>query len=186
MSAAETRIVAMPWWGTVILTLGAAIVAAASGIGAAVVTTRASRRTTLRDRGSAVLAPVLLFLDEIAPLRQQMHRSSETPKHFVALRVRWEQMREPLIAYAASHPSTDVLPKAEALVRTTWEALVSTSNLVGALTEGMVPRTRNDIDPPPNKLDTARLDHGDARKAADDFLQLIRADRASTWRGELY
>ena len=149
-------------------------------------TIRASRRSTLLDRGAAVLAPVLLFLDEIAPLLQQMHRSSNTPTHFQTLRARWEQMREPLIAYAASHPSRDVLPKAEALVRATWEAFVSTSNLIGALTEGMVPRIRNDVDPPPDKLDTARLDHKDARKAADDFLQLIRSDRRSTWRGELY
>lgn len=64
----------MPVWGTVTLTLGAAVIAAGAALASAFLTSRTqlerderAERQHLRDRGGVVIAAILLFLDDIEP-----------------------------------------------------------------------------------------------------------------------
>jgi hypothetical protein len=68
-----------------------------------------------------------------------------------------------------------VLPAARDLIEAVWNSLTSTSAAVGAMTEGMLPRLRDDVEPGPlMQLETARHDHSDAKKLADDLHRVMR------------
>jgi hypothetical protein len=183
----------MPWWGTVILALGAAVVAGGAGLAGTVISAREARKqrelaaaSARAERGGVVLAPILLFLDDIEPVRLSFNLSPATPQRMIELRRRWEQLREPLTAYAASHPSPAVLAKSAALITAVWNAYTSASYVVRGLTADMLPRSRDDVEPGRGAdLETARADHKEARHAADELLALVRETDGATWRASL-
>jgi hypothetical protein len=180
----------MPWWGTVILTLGAALLAGGAGLGSAVMSNHGLRQreerieaARRRERGADVIAPILIFIDDIEPVRVSFNRSSETPKQMQRLRMRWEELRQPLAAFAAGHPSAAVIEKSEQVITAVWNSFTSTSWVVHAITENMVPHGREDDESGQrDTLDTARKDHADARCVVNELLQLRRRAAAERHR----
>lgn len=183
----------MPWWGTVILSVSVALIAGLSGLGAAVWSVNAATKQARSNaaearaaRGGEVLAPILLFLDDIEPVRLSYKKSSATPRHVLQLHARWEELRHPLAAWAASHPSQAVFDKSPKVIQAVWDSFTSTAYAVDALIEGMIPLGRDDVQPGPRAKDEiARLYHHDARQAADELLALVRAVDKANWRASL-
>jgi hypothetical protein len=185
----------MPWWGTVILTLGTALIAGGAGLGSAEMSNRSLRQreeraeaVRRRERGADVIAPILLFLDDIEPVRVSFNQSSETPRQMQRLRLRWEELRQPLAAFAAGHPSPSVVSKSEQVITAVWNSFTSTSWVVHAMTENMVPHVRADDEDSGRRdsLETARKVHSEARRAVDQLLQLIReSSEEISWRASL-
>jgi hypothetical protein len=187
VSVAATSV---PLWGTIVLTLGVAVIAAAAAIWGPIYTAWAARRereeadaAVRRAQGAQVLSPILVFLNDASPLSITFNKSDATPQKMLDLRAQWEAARVPLITYATVHPNPEVLERAEKLVSALWNSLTSTGWTVHAMSEGMLPHIRPDVEEGRGQeLATARRDHTDAKALAHELLQLVRDDRPAPRR----
>jgi hypothetical protein len=162
----------MPTWAVVVLTLGAAAVAA----GAVLVATRlqlryaaqgrrAAESARQRERAALAVAPVLSLLDDTEPQRLTSVPDTRTLTIMNELWERWRALRDPVLAFGAAHPSGAVDRLARELATDVSNALTSVHWLVHDLPESWSTEA----------LETAKKDHTTARRRADELLGAVRS-----------
>jgi hypothetical protein len=161
----------MPNWAIVVLALGSALVASGAAIVAMKIQLRyasegrrAAERARQRERAALAVAPILSLLDETEPQRLTSVPGTQTLTIMNELWERWRTLRDPVLAFGASHPSGRVDELARELATNMSNALTSVHWLVHDLPESWSAEA----------LETAKKDHAAARRRADELLAAVR------------
>jgi hypothetical protein len=124
----------MPAWATVVITLGASLIAVLGTLGATLLQIRTARRERAVQAGAerlaraaAILGRVRTLLADLDPTRVTLNVSETTPEHLRAIEERWAPLRDELSVFAAADDDQRVTDAA-----TNLEIAVSnTMNRVG-------------------------------------------------------
>lgn len=174
-------LVLMSAWSTVALSLGSAGVGAASALAATSMQLRQTRRDRLeteraswRDRGAAVLGPLLGVLDDMEPqaIAERGGRSSQTIENIGR---RWWRARDELLVFGAANPSARIAVGANDLVAAVSAAWTSMIGLNEQLQAGTGDR---DL-----ALERASSDYERALSLAHDLADLVRVPEADDHSG---
>jgi hypothetical protein len=124
----------MPWWGAVILTLGASLITAGTAL---LVTRQQHRYTGARDAaarrderlksGADLLGAIHVLLIDADPDRLAINLKRDAPFDSLSpLRAHWDdQLRVPLASFAIAQSSRDIRATAEQLSVAITKALTS-------------------------------------------------------------
>lgn len=98
----------MPAWATVVITLGASVVAVIGTLGATLLQLRSSRRERAiqaaaerRSRAAEILGRVRTLLADLDPTRVAFNIRETTPEQLEAIEKRWLSLRDDLSVFAA-------------------------------------------------------------------------------------
>ena len=132
----------MPTWATIVLSLGSAVIGAATALTATGLQLRNSRRQEQsreaagwRERGARVLGPALGVLDDMEP-KAVIAAGGRSDRTMENVGRRWWQARDELLVFAAGTPSDEASRAASDLTRdiaAAWETFVA---LDGAFLNG--------------------------------------------------
>jgi hypothetical protein len=161
----------MPAWATVTLVIGSSAIVGAVALFAGQLQLRharrereAAERSERQEKGAAVVAPVLSLLSDSDPNRLTATPGTQTLTLMNEILERWAALRDPIVVFAASHPSRRIGEATDRLVVAVSNALTATHWLIHDLPESWSKES----------LGTARADNAEATKLARELLDLIR------------
>lgn len=159
-------------WPTVVLALGVGLLGVFGTLGAVILQHRFARSDSKaaerREQiaiGAAALGPITTLLTNLDPDRLAINASELSLPELNALRLRWEnELRNPLAAFALSHPSPEVRELGTRLdVDLEW-VLARGASLVSAVLAS------RDFQP---MHDLVSKYHSDARQVIDELTALL-------------
>ncbi len=161
----------MPAWAIVTVVLGSSAIVATAALFAGQLQLRHARherevseRRERREKGAAVVAPVLSLLNDADPQRLTATPGTQTLTLMNELLERWAALRDPIIVFAAGHPSRRIGEAADKLVLAVSNALTATHWLIHDLPESWSKES----------LETARADNAEALRLTRALLDAIR------------
>ncbi len=162
---------AIPAWATVTLVLGTGIIVASAALLAGQLQLwharherEAADRAERQEKGAAVVAPVLSLLNDSEPQRLTATPGTQTLTLMNELLERWKGLRDPIVVFAASHPSRRIGETTDKVVVAVSNALTATHWLIHDLPESWSTES----------LETARADNAEALKLTRALLDAIR------------
>jgi hypothetical protein len=144
------------------------------------------REEARRERGLELLGEIRALLDDADPLVMSINRSTATPRRMQSLVGRWHDLRRRLVTYATAHSSEPVKTLQREFEDVMWMLLTSTASAVGAMTEGMIPISRDEFAPSPGgRLEAARHDYKEASKLLAELERAVRSGGERSRRNKL-
>jgi hypothetical protein len=161
----------MPAWATVTLVLSTSVIVGAVALFAGQLQLRharrereAAERSERRAKGAAVVAPVLSLLSDADPQRLTATPGTQTLTLMNELIERWTALRDPIVVFAAGHPSRRIGEATDNLVVAVSNALTAAHWLIHDLPESWSKES----------LETAKADNAEAMKLTRALLDVIR------------
>jgi hypothetical protein len=161
----------MPAWATVTLVIGSSAIVGIVALFAGQLQLRharrereAAERSERREKGAAVVAPLLSLLSDADPNRLTTTPGTQTLTLMNELLERWSTLRDPIVVFAAGHPSRRVGEGTDRLVVAVSNAMTATHWLIHDLPESWSKES----------LETARADNAEAVQLARGLLDIIR------------
>jgi hypothetical protein len=127
----------LPAWATAVLTLTGVVIGALIALVTNERQLRHSKEereaneiTALREKGAAIIGPLLGLLSDADPDRMAINAGPQTPELMRQYLERWNGLRDQLSIYGALHPAHGVSVLTTRLVAAGWNSLTSTGWLV--------------------------------------------------------